>query len=204
MVHSKLDYVDVTLQNNCFTQDCKYYNTTQFADLIKSNKKEDLTLMHFNTRSLIKNKDKIESLLFEISSLPDLIAITETKLNSFTAHLASIEHYNFSYVNSMSNAGGVGIYIKKDLKYNVRTDIKIDYDDCESLFIKIVNNCDSSIVDDKRKTIIGVIYRHPRYSYELFQEELCKAIIFFFLFIFIFTHNQLEINQSACRNKDCE
>ena len=111
MVHSKLDYVDVALQNNCFTQDCKYYNTMQFADLIKSNKKEDLTLMHFNTRSLIKNKDKIESLLFEISFLPDLIAITETKLNSFTAHLASIEHYNFSYVNSMSNAGGVGIYI---------------------------------------------------------------------------------------------
>ena len=28
--------------------------------------------------------------------------------------------------------------------------------------------------------------------------------IFFFLFIFIFTHNQLEINHSACRNKDCE
>ena len=24
------------------------------------------------------------------------------------------------------------------------------------------------------------------------------------LFIFIFTHNQLEINHSACRNKDCE
>ena len=58
MVHSKLNYVDVTLQNNCFNQDCKYYNTTQFADLIKSNKKEDLTLMHFNTRSLIKNKIK--------------------------------------------------------------------------------------------------------------------------------------------------
>ena len=27
---------------------------------------------------------------------------------------------------------------------------------------------------------------------------------FFILFIFIFTHNQLEINHSACRNKDCE
>ena len=25
-----------------------------------------------------------------------------------------------------------------------------------------------------------------------------------FLFIFIFTHNQLEINYGACRNKDCE
>ena len=74
MVHSNLDFVDIALQNNCFTQDCKYYSTTQFADLIKSNKKEDLTLMHFSTRSLIKNKDKIESLLFEIFSLPDLTA----------------------------------------------------------------------------------------------------------------------------------
>ena len=112
MAHSKLDYVDVALQNNYFAQDCKYYNTTQFADLIKSNKNEYLTLMHFNTRFLIKNKDKIESLLFEISSLPDLIAITDTKLNSFTARQASIEYYNFSHANSMSNAGGVGIYIK--------------------------------------------------------------------------------------------
>ena len=123
--------------------------------------------MHFNTRSLIKNKDKIEFFLLEISSLPDLIAITETKLNSFRAHLASIENFNFSHVNSISNAGRVGIYIKKDLKYSVRTDIKFDYGDCESLFIEIVNNSDTGIVDNKRKTIIGVIYRHPHHLYEL-------------------------------------
>ena len=29
-------------------------------------------------------------------------------------------------------------------------------------------------------------------------------IFILFLFVFIFTHNQLEINHSACRNKDCE
>ena len=28
--------------------------------------------------------------------------------------------------------------------------------------------------------------------------------VYNFLFYFIFTHNQLEINHSACRNKDCE
>ena len=43
------------------------------------------------------------------------------------------------------------------------------------MFIQIVNNFDFSIVDNKGKTIIGVIYRHPRHSYALFQ-ELCKAI----------------------------
>ena len=71
-------------------------------------------------------------MLFEISSLPDLIAIAETKLNSFTAHLAFIENYNSSHVSSMSNAGGVGIYIYKDLKYRVRTDI------LEKLIVMIV------------------------------------------------------------------
>ena len=74
----------------------------------------------------------------------------------------------------MSNAGGVGLYIKKRFKISVRTDIKIDYDDCKSLFIEIVNNSDSSHVDNERK--IGVIYRQPLKSYELFPEELSKAI----------------------------
>ena len=35
--------------------------------------------------------------------------------------------------------------------------------------------------------------------------HLNNLFIFIYLFIyFIFTHNQLEINHSACRNKDCE
>ena len=37
---------------------------------------------------------------------------------------------------------------------------------------------------------------------KLLEEVFYLARIFFF--IFIFTHNQLEINHSACRNKDCE
>ena len=32
----------------------------------------------------------------------------------------------------------------------------------------------------------------------------CGFFFFFFFIYFIFTHNQLEINHSACRNKDCE
>ena len=60
MVFEKLDNVDVALQNVSFTQDCKYYSTTKFADLSKSSKK-DLTLKHFNTRYLMKNKKTIIS-----------------------------------------------------------------------------------------------------------------------------------------------
>ena len=34
--------------------------------------------------------------------------------------------------------------------------------------------------------------------------QYLSKIFILFLFIFIFTHNQLEINHSACRNKDFE
>ena len=45
---------------------------------------------------------------------PDDIAITETKLNSSIAHLVDITNYYFIHVETKSNAGGVGMYIKKN------------------------------------------------------------------------------------------
>ena len=50
--------------------------------------------------------------------------------------MANIELYDFSHFQSLSNAGGVGIYVKKNLSYFQRTDINIDIEDCESLFIE--------------------------------------------------------------------
>ena len=40
-----------------------------------------------------------------------------------------------------------------------------------------------------------------KFLYTVYIKKNCET---FYLFIFIFTHNQLEINHSACRNKDCE
>ena len=49
----------------------------------------------------------------------------------------------------------------------------------------------------------AVARRNPPVAFPPAYHALRKNL-FIYLFIFIFTHNQLEINQSACRNKDCE
>ena len=69
------------------------------------------------TSPLPKNKSKIELLLTQMPTLPEIIAISETKLNSSNRHLVDIKNYNFVHSDSLTNAGSVGIYIRKDLSY---------------------------------------------------------------------------------------
>ena len=95
---------------------------------------------------------------------PDIIAITEAKLKSFIAHLIDITNYSFIHVESKSNAGGVGMYLKKELACLQRPEITIENEECESMFIEILN----LKLKKKSKFIVGVIYRHPRSSYDTF------------------------------------
>ena len=36
-------------------------------------------------------------------------------------------------------AGGVGVYIRNDLKYLLKSDIVVNSEDCENIFIEIIN-----------------------------------------------------------------
>ena len=77
----------------------------------------------------------------------------------------------FIHVESKSNAGGVGMYIKKELACLQRPEITIENEECESMFIKILN-----LKLKKSKVIVGVIYRHPRSSYDTFQSKFCNIL----------------------------
>ena len=52
------------------------------AKLSSTLTKSDFFIQHFNVRSLPKNKEKVEEFFDGITRLPDVIAISETKLNS--------------------------------------------------------------------------------------------------------------------------
>jgi len=67
-------------------------------------------MLHSNIRSLRKNSEKLEELLSDIKKMPEIIAISETKLktkvNSF------IDGYEFIQNDSPTNTGGFGMFIK--------------------------------------------------------------------------------------------
>ena len=70
-------------------------------------------MLMINVRSLTKNLNKLEDLINTISHLPDLVAISETKLSdNNNVNQVWLSGYDFVNSNSDTIAGGVGLYIK--------------------------------------------------------------------------------------------
>ena len=76
-------------------------------------------MIHFNTRSLAKNKSLIEEIVTEIKYSPEIIGVSETKHNSNTCLNLNIPNFDFFHNDSFTNAGGVGIYVNQSLKYRL-------------------------------------------------------------------------------------
>ena len=159
---------------NSNIRDCKYYTLLELAEVMKSNKRNEIMVIHFNLRSLPKNKYKIEDFLLQLPNLPHIIAVTETKLNSSNLDQAELENYHFEHIDSASNAGGVGVYIRNGLKYLLKSDIVVNSEDCENIFIEIINKPSKK---RQKNILIGIIYRHPKVSFTSFQNKLCEVML---------------------------
>ena len=81
-------------------------------------------MFHLNSRSLQKHLDSPEELLHQLSTPPDVICITESKLKDGFSCTVSIPDYNFFHANSPTNARGVAIYVSKDLDAKLETDYR--------------------------------------------------------------------------------
>ena len=60
---------------------------------------------------------------------PKIVAVTETKIKKKEniAFSPIIMGYNFLHSDSVTNAGGVGVYIQYTVSYRLRTDITITH-----------------------------------------------------------------------------
>ena len=164
--------VSDNIYNHEYVQNhCNYTSLHSFSKLLKQNKSEfDLSLIHFNMRSLPKNLHKIEDFLFCCNALPKIIAISETKLKSSKVCNVNLNNYSFLHNDSITQAGGVGLYVHSNIKYLIREDLFIDLEGCENLWIVIITP------PNKKNMIISVIYRHSYCNVDLFQDKLCSVL----------------------------
>ena len=80
-------------------------------------------------------------------------------------------NYSFVHADSLTKAGGVGIYVSSKFQFEVDPTLEIKTNGCENSW--------SNILDDKAryKFTIGAIYRHPDYSaIENFSEALSYSL----------------------------
>ena len=114
---------------------CQCYNFDNVSNLISNY--NNLFLFLLNIRSLQKHLDNLKVFLRQLSTPPDVICNTEFKLKDGFSCTVSISDYNFFHPNSPTNAGGVAIYVSKDVDANLESDYLFQMVVCENLFLSL-------------------------------------------------------------------
>ena len=125
-----------------------------------SGSKRGLLICSLNAPSLCKHKDEIEVLMRE--NKIDIFAINETKLDSKTKdEQVSVEGYNILRCDRNSYGGGVAIYLRDTLNFELRTDIKTE--NLEMICIEMKPKC-------SKPFFVLAWYRPPKYETETLTE----------------------------------
>ena len=140
------------IYETCF--EWNYYSIKKSGILFKNAaKQKGFSLLHCNTRSLGKNVSLLHDILLTVETRPDIIAISETKINENSYANINLPGYNFVNTNSKSQAGGVGLYIANNIEFSRKTDFDISHDGIESCWVELACHKQKNIVIGIRKVI---------------------------------------------------
>lgn len=133
------------MESNLFSHsNFKYYSTYDFNNSVDINDNctsTSFSALHCNIRSLGANCDKLMNMLNELHHGFSVIGLSEIKFTQDKEVLSniSVPGYNFISQPSLSSAGGVGMYLKNNIKFVQRDDLSFISNLCETLWIEIKN-----------------------------------------------------------------
>ena len=148
-----------------------YYSISQINNAIAKAGPKAISMFHCNIRSLQKNLALLEDFIYSLDKRPEILAITETRLNANSVCNLDLLNYELYHTDSPTLTGGSAIYIIKTLKSIPRLDIKFDVQLVELCWVEI------NPYNGKAPILIGSIYRHPGANIEEFTKHLDDLII---------------------------
>ena len=144
----------------------EYFSSFKLFKLFEKLNEKDFFSVHFNTRSLSKNKCKIGDFFINIQRMLEVTAVSETKLNSFSTSNVNIPNYKLlrNDSNRPTSVGGVCLH-KDAIKFRVglRNDLLLNLQHCEDLWIEVESKFSNFI--------FAVIYRHPSKKFLYFTKN---------------------------------
>ena len=152
---------------------CKNYDYDRIGEVQSICNNTNLSLVHFNMRSLSLNFEKMEDMLVECQIQPDIIAISETRMNEKSSKSeVNLRNYYFrpKHAETDTDVGGTAMYISKKLDFEERPDLDFDFCGCETKFIEIKTK------GNKNNVIVGSVYRHPHDTHNIFLEKIGKKL----------------------------
>ena len=157
-------------ENNFYSNihnQCEYYT----EDQLKRNGLMDgsISILHFNSRSLISNVSKIKHCLRQLEKQVTALAISETWLSDEQADMVEIEGYNMFFTNrTHSKAGGTALYINKSYKSRSVSNMSFALDnimECITVEIEIKKS---------KNLLISCVYRKPGSCVDTFEKKLAE------------------------------
>ena len=148
---------------------CEHFNNK----FMKYKSNLELSIFHLNIRSLNSKQRSFCQFMDLLDVEFDIIVLSEIWSYNLDYYQNILDGYSlYSDLPSKSNIGGLGMFIKKtlncklrnDLLMTAQTDIRI-----ENLWFEIEKN--------RKKYIVGGIYRHPNQSIQSFTNLLEQNLI---------------------------
>ena len=136
----------------------KYVKIADLKIMNEKIKSSDLKLLYLNISSIKQNLDKLTNLLAVTKYLPDIIALTETKITTTVnqEYYPNLPNYTFINTPSVINCGGAGMFIKNTLNFTSRNDLNQSKDKIfETIWVDVFTGKNKT-----NKCTIGCIYRH--------------------------------------------
>ena len=152
------------------------YTIDELRD-INISKQGNFNIMHHNCRSILSEGklDEYDTMLKSLKNPFHIIGLTETWLNTDNADTVILNDYNHIFKirpiddnEFKDQGGGISLFIKNSINFKPREDLSRMLPFLELLFIEVdLHNT---------KYLIGVAYRVPNTSTELFINEINSVI----------------------------
>lgn len=157
---------DIDPESNFFDQvirNCFYYTEPQFKE--KFNLENGISIVHFNSRSLYANFDKIRDYLQHNTMHFNIVAISESWLSHDKGIHFELESYQLHFVNRVNKrGGGVAMFVDNRLKYMIVESMTTVIDDiCECITVEID-------MGKMKNVIVSCVYRAPNSGIESFKD----------------------------------
>jgi len=130
-----------------------------------------ISIVHFNSRSLYANFEKIRDYLQHNTMQFNIVAISESWLSHDKGIQLELEGYQLHYVNRVNKrGGGVAMFVDKRLKHRIVESMTTVIDDiCECLTVEID-------MGKMKNVVVSCVYRAPNSGIESFK-EVFEALI---------------------------
>ena len=158
---------------NTVSENSDHVGRTMYWDPGKISKTENgknsLNFLHLNISSLPYHFSKLQTLLSSVIIKVNfnIIGISELRIkkNKNPIDNINLQNYIIEYCATEAANGSVLFYIKDNIMYKLRKDLKINKNKyLESIFLEVINQSGKNI-------IVGFIYRYPCMDLSKFNND---------------------------------